>query len=31
MGGFDTTGVQRRIYAMQSAIDRAMADQDKLF
>lgn len=30
-GGFDTTGIQRRISAMQSAIDRAMADQDKLF
>ena len=27
---FDTAGVQRRISAMQSAIDRAMADQDKL-
>ena len=26
---FDTAGVQRRISAMQSAIDRAMADQDK--
>ena len=25
---FDTAGVQRRISAMQSAIDRAMADQD---
>jgi cell division protein ZapA len=30
-GGFDTGAVQRRISAMQSAIDRAMADQDKLF
>ena len=30
-GGFDTAAVQRRISAMQSAIDRAMADQDKLF
>jgi len=29
--GFDTAAVQRRISAMQSAIDRAMADQDKLF
>jgi len=29
--GFDTSIVQRRISAMQSAIDRAMADQDKLF
>ncbi len=29
--GFDTTGIQRRISAMQSAIDRAMAEQDKLF
>jgi cell division protein ZapA len=29
--GFDTTGIQRRISAMQSAIDRAMADQEKLF
>ena len=28
---FDTAGVQRRISAMQLAIDRAMADQDKLF
>jgi len=30
-GGFDTAGVERRISAMQSAIDRAMADQEKLF
>ena len=30
-GNFDTVGVRRRISAMQSAIDRAMADQDKLF
>lgn len=30
-GGFDSPGVRRRISAMQSAIDRAMADQDKLF
>jgi cell division protein ZapA len=29
--GFDTTAIQRRISAMQSAIDRAMAEQDKLF
>jgi len=29
--GFDTAGIQRRISAMQSAIDRAMADQEKLF
>jgi cell division protein ZapA len=29
--GFDSAAVQRRISAMQSAIDRAMADQDKLF
>ena len=28
---FDTTSIQRRISAMQSAIDRAMAEQDKLF
>jgi cell division protein ZapA len=28
---FDSAGVRRRISAMQSAIDRAMADQDKLF
>ena len=30
-GNFDSSGVRRRISAMQSAIDRAMADQDKLF
>jgi cell division protein ZapA len=30
-GGFDSPGVQRRISAMQTAIDRAMAEQDKLF
>ena len=30
-GGFDSTAVQRRISAMQTAIDRAMAEQDKLF
>ena len=29
--GFDTVAIQRRISAMQSAIDRAMAEQDKLF
>ena len=29
--GFDTASFQRRISAMQTAIDRAMADQDKLF
>ncbi len=29
--GFDTSGYQRRISAMQTAIDRAMAEQDKLF
>jgi hypothetical protein len=28
---FDTAGIQRRISAMQLAIDRAMAEQDKLF
>jgi cell division protein ZapA len=28
---FDGASVQRRISAMQTAIDRAMADQDKLF
>jgi cell division protein ZapA len=28
---FDSAGIQRRISAMQSAIDRAMAEQDKLF
>ena len=27
--GFDTAGVKRRISAMQSAIDRAMAEQEK--
>jgi cell division protein ZapA len=30
-GSFDTSAIQRRISAMQSAIDRAMAEQDKLF
>jgi cell division protein ZapA len=29
--GFDSSGYQRRISAMQTAIDRAMAEQDKLF
>jgi cell division protein ZapA len=29
--GFDTSSYQRRISAMQTAIDRAMAEQDKLF
>jgi cell division protein ZapA len=28
---FDTAGIERRISAMQSSIDRAMAEQDKLF
>ena len=28
---FDSAGIQRRISAMQLAIDRAMAEQDKLF
>jgi cell division protein ZapA len=28
--GFDSAAIQRRISAMQSAIDRAMAEQDKL-
>jgi len=28
---FDSAGIQRRISSMQSAIDRAMAEQDKLF
>jgi len=28
---FDSASVQRRISAMQTAIDRAMAEQDKLF
>ena len=28
---FDTAGIQRRLSAMQSAIDLAMAEQDKLF
>lgn len=29
--GFDSASLQRRISAMQTAIDRAMAEQDKLF
>ena len=29
--GFDSAGFERRISAMQTAIDRAMAEQDKLF
>jgi len=29
-GGFDSSAIQRRISAMESAIDRAMADQGKL-
>jgi cell division protein ZapA len=29
--GFDNPSLQRRISAMQTAIDRAMADQEKLF
>src|SRR5690349_21178604 len=29
-GAFDTSGITRRISAMQAAIDRAMADQEKL-
>jgi len=29
--GFDSTAIQRRISAMQTAIDRAMAEQEKLF
>jgi cell division protein ZapA len=29
--GFDSASVQRRISAMQTAIDRAMAEQEKLF
>jgi cell division protein ZapA len=28
---FDSTGIRRRISAMQTAIDRAMAEQEKLF
>jgi cell division protein ZapA len=28
---FDSAGIQRRISAMQTAIDRAMAEQEKLF
>ena len=30
-GGFDSAAIQRRISAMQIAIDRAMAEQEKLF
>jgi cell division protein ZapA len=30
-GGFDSAALQRRISAMRTAIDRAMAEQDKLF
>jgi cell division protein ZapA len=30
-GGFDSAAIQRRISSMQSAIDRAMAEQEKLF
>ena len=29
--GFDSASLQRRISAMRTAIDRAMAEQDKLF
>jgi cell division protein ZapA len=29
--GFDSAGIERRISAMQTAIDRAMAEQEKLF
>jgi cell division protein ZapA len=29
-GGFDSAAIERRISAMQSAIDRAMAEQEKL-
>jgi cell division protein ZapA len=29
--GFDSVAIQRRISSMQTAIDRAMAEQDKLF
>src|SRR5260370_37864923 len=29
--GFDSTAVQRRISAMQTAIDRAMSDQGEVF
>jgi len=29
--GFDSAAIQRRISSMQTAIDRAMAEQDKLF
>jgi cell division protein ZapA len=30
-GDFDSAAIQRRISAMQTAIDRAMAEQEKLF
>ncbi len=30
-GGFDSAALQRRISSMQTAIDRAMAEQEKLF
>jgi cell division protein ZapA len=30
-GGFDSASIERRISAMQTAIDRAMAEQEKLF
>ena len=30
-GGFDSSAIQRRISSMQTAIDRAMAEQEKLF
>ena len=29
--GFDSVAIQRRISSMQTAIDRAMAEQEKLF
>ncbi len=29
--GFDSAAIQRRISSMQTAIDRAMAEQEKLF
>jgi cell division protein ZapA len=29
--GFDSSAIQRRISSMQTAIDRAMAEQEKLF
>jgi len=30
-GGFDSAAIERRISSMQTAIDRAMAEQEKLF